>query len=308
MNAAIRSVVRACIYYSKEVIGIYNGYDGLITGDFGALEARSVANILHRGGTILKSARSEEFRTEEGRKKAHQNLLEAEIDALVVIGGDGTFTGARIFGEEYAFPILGLPGTIDNDLYGTDTTIGYDTATNTALHAIDMIRDTAMSHNRLFFIEVMGRDAGFIAVRSGIAGGAAAIVIPEEKMSTDELIAKLQPGRDSKKASNLVVVAEGGKSGSAAEIAEQINDKFPHYETKVTILGHIQRGGSPSCYDRVLASRMGLAAVEGLDQGEQGKMVGIVHNQILYTPFKTAIETEKAINPESLRLSKIMSI
>lgn len=308
MNAAIRAVVRACIYYEKEVVGIYNGFEGLITGDFKNLGARSVANIIQLGGTILKSARSEKFKTSEGQQQAYDNIFQDGIDALVAIGGDGTFRGAAEFNKKFKIPIIGIPCTIDNDLYGTDSTIGFDTATNTAVNAIDMIRDTALSHNRLFFIEVMGRDAGFIAIRSGIAGGAAATIIPEEKMSTQQLIQKLRQGAANKKTSSLVVVAEGGKSGSAMEIAEQINKDFPDYETKVTILGHIQRGGRPSSYDRVLASRMGVGAVEGLLNGEKGTMVGIVNNEVVYTPLKDAITIEKKIDTEALRINKILSI
>jgi len=308
MNAAIRAVVRACIYYEKEVVGIYNGYEGLITGDFKNLGARSVANIIQLGGTILKSARSEKFKTAEGQQQAYDNILQDGIDALIAIGGDGTFTGAVQFNKKFKMPIIGIPVTIDNDLYGTDSTIGFDTATNTTVNAIDMIRDTALSHNRLFFIEVMGRDAGFIAIRSGIAGGAAATIIPEEKMSTQQLIQKLRQGAANKKTSSLVVVAEGGKSGSAMEIAEQINKDFPDYETKVTILGHIQRGGRPSSYDRVLASRMGVGAVEGLLNGKKGTMVGIVNNEVVYTLLEDAITIEKKIDTESLRINKILSI
>lgn len=308
MNAAIRAVVRACIYYEKEVVGIYNGFEGLITGDFKNLGARSVANIIQLGGTILKSARSEKFKTSEGQQQAYDNIFQDGIDALVAIGGDGTFRGAAEFNKKFKMPIIGIPCTIDNDLYGTDSTIGFDTATNTAVNAIDMIRDTALSHNRLFFIEVMGRDAGFIAIRSGIAGGAAATIIPEEKMSTQQLIQKLRQGAANKKTSSLVVVAEGGKSGSAMEIAEQINKDFPDYETKVTILGHIQRGGRPSSYDRVLASRMGVGAVEGLLNGEKGTMVGIVDNEVVYTPLEDAITIEKKIDTEALRINKILSI
>lgn len=308
MNAAIRAVVRACIYYEKEVVGIYNGFEGLITGDFKNLGARSVANIIQLGGTILKSARCEKFKTSEGQQQAYDNIFQDGIDALVAIGGDGTFRGAAEFNKKFKMPIIGIPCTIDNDLYGTDSTIGFDTATNTAVNAIDMIRDTALSHNRLFFIEVMGRDAGFIAIRSGIAGGAAATIIPEEKMSTQQLIQKLRQGAANKKTSSLVVVAEGGKSGSAMEIAEQINKDFPDYETKVTILGHIQRGGRPSSYDRVLASRMGVGAVEGLLNGEKGTMVGIVDNEVVYTPLEDAITIEKKIDTEALRINKILSI
>lgn len=308
MNAAIRAVVRAGIYYEKEIAGIFKGYDGMINNDIKKLNARSVANILHRGGTFLKSARSMEFQTPEGMEKAWNNLKAQEIDALVAIGGDGTFTGAHKFYERYGIPIIGIPGTIDNDLSGTDNTIGYDTASNTAMHAIDNIRDTASSHDRLFFIEVMGRDAGFIAVNSGVAGGAAAIMIPEKKMSIEQLIEKLDVGAQSKKLSSLVVVAEGGKSGSAIEIAEKVNQKMTSYDTKVTILGHLQRGGAPSCFDRVLASRLGVAAVEGLLNGQKDVMAGMINNKIAFTPLLQAISEKKEIEEEALRVAKILSI
>lgn len=308
MNAAIRAVVRAGIYYEKEIAGIFKGYDGMINNDIKKLNARSVANILHRGGTFLKSARSMEFKTPEGREKAWKNLQAQQIDALVAIGGDGTFTGAHKFYEDYGIPIIGIPGTIDNDLSGTDNTIGYDTASNTAMHAIDNIRDTASSHDRLFFIEVMGRDAGFLAVNSGIAGGAAAIMIPEKKMSIDQLIEKLDISAQSKKLSSLVVVAEGGKSGSAIEIADQVNQRMTNYDTKVTILGHLQRGGAPSCFDRVLASRLGVAAVEGLLNGQKDVMAGMIDNKIAFTPFLKAISEKKEIEEEALRVAQILSI
>lgn len=308
MNAAIRAVVRAAIYYDKEVAGIFKGYEGMINNDIKKLNARSVANILHRGGTFLKSARSMDFKTPEGMRKAWENLQAQQIDALVVIGGDGTFTGAHAFYEQYGIPIIGIPGTIDNDLSGTDSTIGYDTASNTAMHAIDNIRDTASSHDRLFFIEVMGRDAGFIAVNSGIAGGAAAIMIPEKKMTTDQLIEKLEAGAKSKKLSSLVVVAEGGKSGGAIEIAEKVNQKISGYDTKVTILGHLQRGGAPSCFDRVLASKLGVAAVEGLLAGNKDVMAGMINNKIAYTPLAQAVTEKKEIAEEALRVAKILSI
>lgn len=305
MNAAIRAVVRASIYYNKEVFAIYRGYEGMIDNDIVPLDARSVGNIIQRGGTILKSARSEEFRTSEGRKKAYENLKARNIDALVAIGGDGTFTGLHKFYEEYKMQVICIPGTIDNDLPGTDYTIGYDTATNTAVEAIDKIRDTALSHNRLFFIEVMGRDSGYIAINSGIAGGAIAAIIPEEKMTTDELIDMLDK---SDKRSSLVIVAEGGKSGSAMEIAKQVNDRFSYYDTKVTILGHLQRGGSPTYFDRVLASKMGIAAVEGLMQGKTDVMVGVKNHKIVYNDFETTMSKEREIDPELLRIAKILSI
>lgn len=305
MNAAIRAVVRASIYYNKEVFAVYRGYEGMIDNDIVPLDARSVGNIIQRGGTILKSARSEEFRTSEGRRKAYENLKARNIDALVAIGGDGTFTGLHKFYEEYKMQVICIPGTIDNDLPGTDYTIGYDTATNTAVEAIDKIRDTALSHNRLFFIEVMGRDSGYIAINSGIAGGAIAAIIPEEKMTTDELIEMLDK---SDKRSSLVIVAEGGKSGSAMEIAKQVNDRFSYYDTKVTILGHLQRGGSPTYFDRVLASKMGIAAVEGLMQGKTDVMVGVKNHKIVYNDFETTMSKEREIDPELLRIAKILSI
>ncbi len=308
MNAAIRAVVRAAIYYGKEVSGIFKGYEGMIQNDIKKLNARSVANILHRGGTFLKSARSMDFKTPEGMHKAWENLKSHDIDALVVIGGDGTFTGAHAFYEKYNVPVMGIPGTIDNDLSGTDSTIGYDTASNTAMHAIDNIRDTASSHDRLFFIEVMGRDAGFIAVNSGIAGGAAAIMIPEKKMTTEQLIEKLEAGAKSKKLSSLVVVAEGGKSGGAIEVAEKVKQQIDSYDTKVTILGHLQRGGAPTCFDRVLASKLGVAAVEGLLEGKQDVMAGMINNKIAFTPLLQAVTEKKEIAEEALRVAKILSI
>lgn len=307
MNAAIRAVVRAALHYKLKVSGVNNGYDGLIKGNFKKMNNKSVANIIHRGGTILKSARSEEFKSSEGRKKAYDQLLKNEVDAVVVIGGDGSFTGASIFSKEFNFPIIGIPGTIDNDLYGTDTTIGYDTATNTAVHAIDMIRDTAISHDRLFFVEVMGRDSGYIAMRSGIAGGATATLIPEEKMSIDDLVKILNKGAKRKKSSSLVIVAEGGKSGSATQIAEEVKKRSNYFETKVTILGHIQRGGAPSVYDRVLASRLGVAAIEGLIEGYRNEMVGLVSKKIKFTSLEKAIKTEKRIDKEAWRIAKILS-
>lgn len=308
MNAAIRAVVRAGVYYKKEVYGVYEGYEGLINGDFVKLKVRSVNNIVHRGGTFLKSARSMEFKTVEGRAKAINNLQAKRIDGLIVIGGDGTFTGALKLSQESGIPIIGIPGTIDNDLAGTDYTLGYDTATNTVAHAIDQIRDTALSHNRLFFIEVMGRHSGAIAVRAGVAGGAVATLLPEKEMTVEELVAKMDKGAERKKTSSLVVVAEGGKSGRAYDIAEAVGKLRPQYDIKVTVLGHIQRGGSPSCFDRVLASRMGVAAVEGLDAGHKEVMAGIVNDNIVYTPFENAINDPKPIEEEAFRVSKILSI
>jgi 6-phosphofructokinase 1 len=293
MNAAIRAVVRACTYYKIEAFGIMRGYEGMIEGDFVKLGARSVGNIIQRGGTILKSARSKEFRTPEGRQKAYDNIKEESIDALVAIGGDGTFTG---------------PGTIDNDLPGTDYTIGYDTATNTAVEAIDRIRDTAMSHNRLFFVEVMGRNSGYIAMNSGIAGGATAIIIPEEETSFETLYSMLGEGKDTSKKSNLIVVAEGSKIGDANALAKKIMERSSYFDIKVTVLGHLQRGGSPTYFDRVLASRMGIAAVEGLLKGERDVMVGVLNNKIVYNDFTTIMSNKHEIDSESLRIAKILSI
>lgn len=308
MNAAIRAVVRASIFYNKKIFGVYRGYEGMIEDDIVELDARSVGNIIQRGGTILKSARSKEFRTPEGRKLAYENLKARDIHALVAIGGDGTFTGLHAFYKEYGMPVICVPGTIDNDLPGTDYTIGYDTATNTVVEAVDKIRDTALSHNRLFFIEVMGRDSGSIAINSGIAGGATAIIIPEEEMTIDELVAKLDKGGENKKSSSLVIVAEGGRSGSAIEIAAEITNRFPYYDTKVTILGHLQRGGSPTYFDRVLASKMGVYAVEGLLNGKTDVMVGIKDNITVFNDFETIMGNGHEIDTDALRISKILSI
>ncbi len=308
MNAAIRAVVRACVFNDVECYGIFKGYDGLINGDFKRLNVRSVAKILGRGGTILKSARSDEFRTPEGRAMAYEACKKHGIDGLITIGGNGTFTGANIFYKEFGVPVIGIPGTIDNDLYGSDNTIGYDTATNTVVDAIDKIRDTANSHNRLFFVEVMGRDAGFIALRAGIATGAIAVMLPEEELTIDELIAILEKGAASNKTSSIVIVAEGDANGGAYEVAQKVNAKYAQYETRVTVLGHIQRGGAPSAWDRVLASRLGVAAVEGLIGGEMDKMVGLVNDQIQYTPLETSISMKFQLNKEELRIAKILSI
>lgn len=309
MNAAIRAVVRACAYYKKEAVGIMRGYEGMIEGDFVKLGPRSVGNIIQRGGTILKTARSEEFRTAEGRKKAYENLKEEGIDALVAIGGDGTFTGLHKFYEEHKIPSICIPGTIDNDLPGTDYTIGYDTATNTAVEAIDKIRDTALSHNRLFFVEVMGRNSGYIAMNSGIAGGATAIIIPEEQMTFDQLFNMLGADKETSKKSNLVVVAEGSKIGDANSLAKKVAERSTYFDIKVTILGHLQRGGTPTYFDRVLASRMGIAAIEGLLNGQRDVMVGVRENKIVYNDFDLIMrEKFHAIDAESLRIAKILSI
>lgn len=308
MNAAIRAVVRACTYYKKECYGIMRGYEGMIEGDIVKLGARSVGNILQRGGTILKSARSMEFKTPEGRKKAYDNLCKEGITALVAIGGDGTFTGLHKFYQEYKVPSICIPGTIDNDLAGTDYTIGYDTATNTAVEAIDKIRDTALSHNRLFFIEVMGRNSGYIAINSGIAGGAGAIIIPEDNMSFNDLYDHLTAGEESNKKSNLVVVAEGSKIGDAHTLAKQVAERSSYFDIKVTVLGHLQRGGAPTYFDRVLASRMGVAAVEGLLEGKNDAMVGIKDNKIVYNDFDTIMTKYHEIDSEYLRLARILSV
>jgi 6-phosphofructokinase 1 len=308
MNAALRAVVRASIFYKKEVYGIMQGYEGMISGDIVKLGARSVGNIIQRGGTILKTARSHEFRTKEGREKAFQNLTKNGIDALVAIGGDGTFTGLHKFYEEYAVPSICIPGTIDNDLAGTDYTIGFDTATNTAVEAIDKIRDTAISHNRLFFIEVMGRNSGYIALNCGIAGGAVATIIPEESMTLDELFNKLDEGGKTNKKSSLIVVAEGSKLGGAMELADKFSQRNNYFDIKVTILGHLQRGGTPTYFDRVLASKMGVASVEGLLNGQKDVMVGIRNNQIVFNSFSTILNHHHEIDSESLRIAKILSI
>lgn len=308
MNACIRAVVRTALHHNLEVIGIKRGYQGLIEGDLIQMDTESVSNILQLGGTILRSARSDEFRTLEGRAKAYKTIKDQGIEGLVVIGGDGTFKGSLAFMETYKdVPILGCPGTIDNDLYGTDYTIGYDTAINTAMNAIDNIKDTANSHDRLFFIEVMGRDAGFIALRSGIATGAEAVLMPESKTSVDQLITILKQGRALKKNASIVVVAEGDDVGGAFKLADAVKDKgFSDYEIKVSILGHIQRGGRPTCMERVRASQMGMAAVEGLLNGRKGEMVGIIHDDIVYTPFEKATKHHSQINKAMLDMVKIL--
>jgi len=309
MNAAIRAVVRACTYYRIECVGVYRGYQGLIEGDFEMLSARHVSNIINKGGTILKSARSNEFRTVEGRAKAHNSLKEAGISALIVIGGDGTFTGGLRFIEEFNFPIVGIPGTIDNDIYGTDNTIGYDTALNTVVEAIDKIRDTASSHNRLFFIEVMGRDAGFIALNSGIGAGAEEILIPEKDLGLDRLVESLKSSKEKGKTSSIIVVSEGDKIGkSVFELADYINENFPYYDIRVSVLGHMQRGGSPSCFDRVLASRLGVAAVEALLDRSTGIMVGVTNNQVTKVDLDKAIKMNNDISLELLKVAEITSI
>ncbi len=307
MNAAIRATVRAGFYYNLEMYGIYRGYEGMINNEIKKLDSKNITHILERGGTFLKSARSAEFRTPEGRQKAYDNLQKHGIDALVIIGGDGSLTGAHLFYKEFGVPAIGLPGTIDNDLSGTDLTIGFDTACNTAIQAIDKIRDTATSHDRLFFVEVMGRDAGFIAVNAGIGSAAAAILIPEKKMPIERLIERLKARTKAMKQSNIVIVAEGGKSGGAAEIAAKVKKQLPYYDIKVTILGHLQRGGSPSSFDRVLASKLGVSAVEGLMQGKYDVMAGVINNKIVFTPIAKAIIDDKEVDEDDFRIAKILS-
>lgn len=307
MNTAIRAVVRACSYYNLNSIGIREGYDGLINNQLSKLDARSVKYIINRGGTFLKSARSDEFKTKEGRLKAFQTIQENEIDALIIIGGDGSFRGASVFYEEYGIPFIGIPGTIDNDIFGTDYTIGYDTALNTAIEAIDRIRDTATSHNRVFFIEVMGRDAGFIALNSGIGSGAQDILIPEVKDSLEELFSSLEKSEISGKNSSVVVVAEGEELGNVYELANATKEHFPDYDIRVTVLGHIQRGGSPSCMDRVLASRLGIAAVEGLREGKTNVMAGLQSNKIVFTSIEEAIKKHNEIDKELIKVAEILA-
>jgi len=308
MNAAIRSVVRTCAYMKIECIGIYRGYEGMIEGDFKPMDARSVNNIINKGGTILKSARSLEFRTPEGRAKAYANLKKEGIDAFVVIGGDGSFTGAMIFNKEYNFPVIGIPGTIDNDIYGTTYTVGFDTALNTVVEVIDKIRDTASSHNRLFFVEVMGRDVGHIALNAGVGAGAEEILIPEENLGLDRLLESLKRSKQSGKSSSIVVVAEGDKTGkNVFELKEYVEEHIPIYVVRVSVLGHMQRGGSPSCFDRVLASRMGVKAVEALLEGKSSLMVGIQDNKLTLTPLIKAIKGHTKIDKELIRVSDIMS-
>ncbi len=308
MNAAIRAVVRSAVFHNIEVIGVFQGYQGLVDGDFKRLNVRSVAKILGRGGTILKSARCEAFHTVEGRKKAYENLQKNKIDGLVVVGGNGTFTGALKFYNEFKFPIVGLPGTIDNDLDGTDNTIGFDTATNNVVEAVDKIRDTADSHNRLFFVEVMGRHNGFIALRTGIATGAIAVMTPETKITVDGLVQVLAEGQKSKKSSSIVIVAEGNPSGGAYMLAQEVKQRTDQYDIRITVLGHLQRGGSPSCSDRVLASRLGVEAVESLLSGAVNVMVGVVNDRLVHTPFENAIANKIDTLKDEVRIASILSI
>lgn len=307
MNAAVRAVVRTCIYNNIQPYGIIEGYKGLIEGNIKALSSSDVSNIIQRGGTILKSARCKEFHKKEGRQKAFENIKKHCLDGIVAIGGDGTFTGAKIFNEEHQIPFIGIPGTIDNDLFGTDYCIGYDTALNTVIEAVDKIRDTASSHNRLFIIEVMGRDAGFIALRSGIGVGAEAILVPETPTYINKLITKLKSDNINHKKSMIVIVAEGDESGGAYNVAEQVKKECPEFDTRVTVLGHIQRGGSPSALDRVLASRLGNAAVNALLEGKTNMMVGVLHKDISYIPFEKAIKHHQKLKMDLLELAEVLS-
>lgn len=308
MNAAIRAVTRTAIYNGFEVKGIIRGYKGLITGDIIPLVTENVSGIIQHGGTILKTARSKEFMTPEGREVAYKKMQEQGIDALVVIGGDGSLSGARVFAAEYNIPIVGLPGTIDNDLYGTDTTIGYDTALNTIVEAVDKIRDTASSHERLFFIEVMGRNAGFLALNGAIASGAEAAIIPEIATEFDQLAELFESGYRKSKSSSIVLVAESELTGGAIGLAERVRREYPQYDVRVTILGHIQRGGSPTAADRIMASRMGEAAVTALIEGQRNIMVGSQNGKLVYVPFTKAIRDDKPIDRELLQTIKILSI
>ncbi len=308
MNAAIRAVTRSAIFGGFKVKGIYRGYRGLITGEIQEFKTQNVSNIIQAGGTILKTARCKEFQTPEGRQLAYETLKKEEIDALVVIGGDGSLTGARIFATEFNFPIVGLPGTIDNDLYGTDKTIGYDTDINTIMECVDKIRDTATSHERLFFIEVMGRDAGFLALNGAIATGAEAAIIPEISTEVDQLAELIQSGFRKSKNSSIVLVAESPITGGAMALAERVKNEYPQYDVRVTILGHLQRGGSPTAVDRILASRMGAAAVDALLEDQRNVMIGIRNDEIVYVPFSKAIKNDKPINRELLNTLRRLSI
>jgi 6-phosphofructokinase 1 len=308
MNSSIRAVVRACAHYEIKCIGIIRGFSGLIDNNTKVLNTRSVRGIINRGGTFLYSARCDEFKTVEGRKTAYKNLKDNEIDGLIVIGGDGSFTGALKLQQEFNFPVVGIPGTIDNDLHGTSHTLGYDTALNTVMDAIDKIRDTAISHHRLFLVEVMGADAGYIALNSGLAIGAQEILIPEVNMSFENLINSLKKSKKSGKTSSIIVVAEGDKTGkNVFELASKIEETLPKYETRVSVLGHIQRGGTPSCFDRVLGTQLGVKAVESLIDGNDGNMIGIDNGKIIFTPLRKALKGKSKINKELLRISQIMN-
>ena len=308
MNAAIRAVTRSAIYNGLTVKGIYRGYKGLITGDIQEFKTQNVSNIIQQGGTILKTARCQEFKTPEGRKIAYETMQREGIDALVVIGGDGSLTGARLLAQEIDVPCIGLPGTIDNDLYGTDTTIGYDTALNTILDAVDKIRDTATSHERLFFVEVMGRDAGFLALNGAIAAGAEAAIIPEFNTEVDQLEEFIKNGFRKSKSSSIVLVAESEITGGAMHYAERVKNEYPQYDVRVTILGHLQRGGKPTAHDRIIASRMGVASIQALMEGQRNVMIGIENDQIVYVPFTKAIKNDKPIDRELVNVLHELSI
>ncbi len=308
MNAAIRAVTRSAIYNGLRVKGIYRGYKGLVTGEIQEFKTQNVSNIIQQGGTILKTARCKEFTTPEGRALAYENMKKEEIDALIVIGGDGSLTGARIFAQEYDIPCIGLPGTIDNDLYGTDTTIGYDTALNTILDAVDKIRDTATSHERLFFVEVMGRDAGFLALNGAIASGAEAAIIPEFSTEVDQLAEFIKNGFRKSKSSSIVLVAESEITGGAMALAERVKNEYPQYDVRVSILGHLQRGGRPTAHDRIIASRMGAASIDALLEGQRNVMIGIKHDEIVYVPFNKAIKNDKPIKKELVNVLNSLSI
>ena len=309
MNAAVRAVVRTAAFLKLESVAIYQGYQGLIDDKTQIMNPRSVNNIINKGGTILKSARCSEFHNTEGRKKAFETINKHKIDSLIIIGGDGSFTGAMIFQSEFKIPVIGIPGTIDNDIFGTSHTIGYDTALNTVIDAIDKIRDTAISHNRLFFVEVMGRDAGHIALNTGIGAGAEEILIPEENMGLERLLESLSRSEKSGKSSSIVVIAEGDKTGkNVFDIAEYIEKNMPNYDVRVSVLGHMQRGGRPTCFDRVLASRMGVKAVESLHEGKSNSMVGLKEDEIILTPFEKAIKGKSEINKDLVRVSDILSL
>ncbi|WP_114784875.1 6-phosphofructokinase [Botryobacter ruber] len=308
MNACLRAVVRTAIYHGIEVYGIKRGYNGMIHGDFCKLESHSVSNIVQKGGTFLKSARSPEFMTKEGRQKAYEQLQSVGIEGLVAIGGNGTFTGATKFFDEFGIPTVGAPGTIDNDLYGTDFTIGYDTAVNTALDAIDKIRDTADSHDRVFFIEVMGRDSGYIAVPCAIGGGAEIAMIPEAEVTTESIIDKIRTDWEHAKTSSIVIIAEGEVEGGSTKVAAKVREALPEMDARVTILGHVQRGGAPTAFDRLLASRLGIACVKGLLEGQKNVMAGTINSKLVYTPFIDTITKKKEISPEYTRMVEILSI
>lgn len=309
MNAAIRAVVRCCAFYEIKSTGIFRGFEGLIEGDFKELNARSVRNVINQGGTFLKSTRAPEFKTKKGRKKAYENLKKANIDGLIVIGGNGSFEGIKLFGDEFNLPVAGIPATIDNDINQTDNTIGYDTALNTVIDAIDKLRDTAKSHNRLFLVEVMGRNAGDIALNSGIGAGAEEILIPEENLGTDRLLNSLEHSRKSGKTSSIVVVSEGDNiRKNIYELAEQIKENLPNYDIRVTVLGHIQRGGRPSCYDRVLASRLGIGAVEALLEGKSDIMIGIQDHKLKEVAIQETFAEKRSLDTDLLRVADITSI